>query len=163
VSDRLALRLFNAQQGHAAIGQAWQYAKNLLMREGAPPVVVEVREEVRSLSQNAHFHALCGDIAAARIEWAGKWRTASEWKVLLVSGHAVATKIGSDMVPGLEGEFVNLRESTARMSRARASSLIEYTLAFCAEHGVALRDARQWSVGLEDKELQIYGWKKNTN
>lgn len=28
------------------------------------------------------------------------------------------------MVPGIEGEFVNLRESTAAMSKARGGSLI---------------------------------------
>jgi hypothetical protein len=39
-------------------------------------------------------------------------------------------------VPGLEGEFVNLRESTALMSIKRGASLIEYTQAFAAEHGV---------------------------
>jgi len=37
--------------------------------------------------------------------------------------------------------------------RARASSLIEYSLAFCAEHDVTLRDARQWSVDLETGEI----------
>lgn len=159
--DRFTARLWNAQQGHQAIEAAWGYAKPLLLAEHR--LVLEVRPENRTLDQNAHFHALCGDIARSGIEWFGKTRKADEWKVLLVSGHAKATKQEADVVPGLEGELVNLRESTARMSRARASSLIEYTLAFCAEHGVELRDARQWSVGLEDKELQIYGWKKNTN
>ena len=38
------------------------------------------------------------------------------------------------IVPGLEGEFVNLRESTAAMSKSRGSSLIEYTMAFMANH-----------------------------
>jgi hypothetical protein len=42
------------------------------------------------------------------------------------------------MVPGIEGEFVNLRESTARMSKARGSSLIEYTLAFVAMHDIKI-------------------------
>ena len=64
----------------------------------------------------------------------GKRRTADEWKVLLVSGHSVATKRGAEIVPGLEGEFVNLRESTASMDKARGSSLIEYTMAFMANH-----------------------------
>ena len=40
------------------------------------------------------------------------------------------------MVPGLEGEFVNLRESTALMSKARGSSLIEYSRAFCDAYNV---------------------------
>lgn len=140
--DRFAARLWNAQQGRQAVEAAWSYAKPMLLAEHR--LVLEVRPESRSLDQNAHFHALCGDIARSGIEWFGKPRKAEEWKVLLVSGHAKATRQEADVVPGLEGELVNLRESTARMSRQRASSLIEYTLAFCAEHGVALRDARQW-------------------
>jgi hypothetical protein len=51
---------------------------------------------------------------------------------LLVSGHATATKEGSEILPGLEGEFVNIRESTALMSKKRGASLIEYTLAYAA-------------------------------
>lgn len=92
----------------------------------------------RTSDQNAKFHALCSDIAKSKLPWAGKPRSATQWKVLLVSGHATLTKEGSDMVPGLEGEFINIRESTALMSIARGSSLIEYTLAFCAEHGVPI-------------------------
>lgn len=100
------------------------------VREAPDGWAVTVAEEVRNNEQNAKFHAICSDLAKSGREWMGKRRTAEEWKVLLVSGHAVATKQGSDMVPGLEGEFVNLRESTARMSKSRISSLIDYALAF---------------------------------
>lgn len=102
--------------------------------------VVKVNEPTRSLDQNAKFHAICHDLERLRAVWAGKPRKAPEWKVLLVSGHAVATKLGAEIVPGLEGEFVNIRESTARMTKARSSSLIEYTLAWCAFHGYVLSD-----------------------
>lgn len=98
--------------------------------------VVTVAEPRRNSDQNAKFHALCTDIARSGMEWAGKRRTADQWKVLLVSGHAVATKEGAEMVPGIEGEYVNVRESTALMSVRRSSSLIEYTVAFCAMHGI---------------------------
>lgn len=98
--------------------------------------VVTISETTRTGDQNAKFHALCTDIARSGAEWAGKRRTAAEWKVLLVSGHSVATKQGAEIVLGLEGEFVNIRESTARMSVKRGASLIEYTLAWCAQHGV---------------------------
>ena len=87
----------------------------------------------RNGEQNAKFHAICSDIARSGIKWAGKPRSAAQWKVLLVSGHAVATEEGADMVPGLEGEYVNLRESTALMSVKRSSSLIEYAMAFAAQ------------------------------
>lgn len=98
--------------------------------------VITVAEPRRNLDQNAKFHAICHDLAIARVEWAGKPRTAEQWKVLLISGHAVATKQGGEIVPGLEGEFVAIRESSAAMSKARASSLIEYALAFAASKEV---------------------------
>ena len=100
--------------------------------------MVMVQEPTRSLEQNAKFHALCSDIAQSGMEWAGKKRTSSQWKVLLVSAHAVATNDGAEIVPGIENEFVNLRESTALMSKKRGASLIEYTLAFCACHDIKL-------------------------
>jgi len=111
------------------------------VRTAPPGFVVRVEPPKRSGDQNAKFHALCSDIARSGFAWAGKPRTAAEWKVLLVSGHAAATKQGAEMVPGLENEFVNLRESTARMSRARSSSLIEYALAFATAHGIELADS----------------------
>lgn len=101
---------------------------------------VQFKEATRTSEQNAKFHAICSDLAKSGAAWAGKRRDAAAWKVLLVSGHAVATKEGAEMIPGLEGEFVNLRESTAQMSKRRGASLIEYALAFCAAIGVELAE-----------------------
>lgn len=95
---------------------------------------VTVQEIGRSGDQNAIFHALCNDAAKSGRQWAGAKRTAEQWKVLFVSGHAAATKQGAEMVPGLENEFVNLRESTAAMGKARATSLIEYVMAWMAQN-----------------------------
>lgn len=142
MDNRLVLRLYNAQQGHQAIQQAWAHAKGYLMAAGAP-MVLEVRPETRSDRQNRLLHALFGDVAR-QAEWLGKKRTPEEWKLLFVSGHAVATKQGADLVPGLEGEFLNLRESTARMGKARMASLLDYVMSWAVEHGVELREARQW-------------------
>lgn len=107
--------------------------------EDAPEgYVITVSEPTRNLEQNAKFHAICSDIARSGFEWVGKRLTASQWKVLLVSGHAVATHLGAEVVPGIEGEFVNIRESTALMSKKRGASLIEYSVAFCAMQGIEL-------------------------
>lgn len=92
--------------------------------------VVTIADPTRNIDQNAKFHALCGDLSKSGLEWGGKNRSQGEWKVLLVSGHAIATKEGAEVVAGLEGEYVNLRESTALMTKNRGSSLIEYTQAF---------------------------------
>jgi len=90
---------------------------------------VVIKQNTRSNDQSSKFHAICGDLAKLGLEWAGKKRTPEEWKVLLVSGHAVATKHEAEVIEGLEGELVSIRESTASMSKARSSSLIEYSLA----------------------------------
>ena len=103
--------------------------------------VVIFTEQTRNLEQNAKFHAICSDLAKGKLPWAGKPRSAAAWKVLLVSGHAIATKEGADVIPGLESEFVNVRESTALMNKARGSSLIEYSIAFCVKNDVVLHEA----------------------
>lgn len=99
---------------------------------------VSIKPPTRSLQQNAYFHDLCGEIAKAGVYWMGKPRTADQWKVLLISGHGIATGRGAEVVAGLEGEIVNIRESSAQMGIGRLNSLIDYTLAFCNEHDVKL-------------------------
>ncbi|WP_457586176.1 recombination protein NinB [Ensifer canadensis] len=106
---------------------------------------VTIGPKTRSVDQNAKFHAICTDVARSHMTWAGKRRDAEAWKVLLVSAHTVATKDdpgapSPEIVPGLEGEFVNIRESTARMSVGRAASLITYAIAFCDTNGIHLTE-----------------------
>lgn len=86
--------------------------------------------------QRAKFNAMAGDIAR-QIPWMGKMRSQKEWRILLISGHAKATHEGDvEMLAGLEGELVNVRESTTEMSRRRGASLITYVQAFGDNAGV---------------------------
>lgn len=106
---------------------------------------VTVSPATRSTDQNAKFHAICSDLAKSHLMWAGKRRSLEEWKVLLISAHAVATaetnpELRGEVIPGLEGEFVAIRESSARMTVGRAASLITYALAFCDTNGVQLTE-----------------------
>lgn len=116
--------------------QVRKRAAGFVYRDALEGQVVEIKDPTRNSEQNAKFHACCSDIAKSGLTWMGKKRTALQWKILLVSGHAVATKEEHDLIPGLEGEFVNLRESTALMSVKRSSSLIEYTVCFMAQNGI---------------------------
>lgn len=75
------------------------------------------------------------------MEWAGCRRTAEEWKNLMISGHAKATGRASEIVIGLEGEMVQIRESSARMSVSRSASLIDYVTAWAVSHGIHIRDS----------------------
>lgn len=146
----LSMRLFNAQQGHQALVTAFTHAKAWLT--AGQRLIVDIRPETRSDAQNRLLHALIGDVSK-QAEWMGKRRTPAEWKVLFVSGHAVATKRGVDLVPGLEGEFCNIRESTARMGKARVNSLIEYIHAWGAAHDVVWQEAEQWMVDADTGEI----------
>lgn len=103
------------------------------------PLVVDVKPITRNLEQNAKFHAMCGDIAR-QVQFNGEWLPLEAWKVLLISAHAEATKEGSHLVTGLEGELVNIRESTAQMGVKRMASLIEYVTAWGVSHGVHFND-----------------------
>jgi len=94
------------------------------------------KEPTRSLDQNALLHALFSDLSK-QAKLHGRTLTPHQWKVVMISGHAVATGLGADMIPGIEGEFVNIRESSAHMSVQRMTSLIEYVLAWCADNKIS--------------------------
>lgn len=116
-------------------------AINKLPLDEHHPLTVRITDFDRSLLQNSLFHALCGDVAKQAV-WLGETRTPVQWKTLFVSGHAVATGLGADVVPGLEGEFCNIRESTAKMGIKRMASLIEYSTSWAVGNGVRLREVR---------------------
>jgi hypothetical protein len=99
--------------------------------------VLILQESTRTVRQNAMLHSLFSQIAK-QAEFHGRRLTAVQWKTLFISGHAVATGIGADMIPGLEGEFCNIRESSAQMGVKRLNSLIEYTLAWAADNDIRI-------------------------
>lgn len=100
---------------------------------------VRVGPPDRLLVQNAKFHAMCGDVAR-HAKYLNRKLSGAQWKVLFISAHQIETGEGADMVPGLTGEFVNLRESSAGMSIARMASLIEYVACWGAENNVTFKE-----------------------
>lgn len=99
--------------------------------------VFSLKPATRTIRQNAFLHALFGLIAKQR-EWYGRRLNAYQWKNLMISAHAVAVGAGVDMVPGIEGEFVNVRESSANMGVGRMNSLLEYVLSWCTTNDVKI-------------------------
>ena len=81
--------------------------------------VVTIAPETRTQQQNRLLHPLLTDISR-QAKWMGKTRSMLQWKVIMVSAHAIATGEPNEMVIGIEGEVVNLRESTAAMSKKRS-------------------------------------------
>lgn len=134
MSDRQTFRLVHDVARNGAIAA---------VRAAPQGYVVAIRPPNRSLDQNAKFHAAVADIAKAFPRWAGLDMDEDDWKALLVVSHAKATKAADAIrvVPDLEGGgMVQLRESTAAMSKDRASSLIEYVTAWAVSNGVKLKD-----------------------
>lgn len=110
-----------------------------LSTDSEKPLVVQIKPLTRSLEQNAKLHALIADIAS-QCEFQGKKRDIETWKMILVSAHKIATGGQAEMAIGLEGEVINLRESTAQMGVKRMTSLIEYVTAWGVENGVRFND-----------------------
>ena len=118
--------------------QRKQYAATKCM-ESPDDYVCIIKKRTRTLEQNAILHKIFTKLRKER-EFGKKKRGVDEWKVIMVSGHAVATGGESEMTLGIEGEVINLRESTAKMSVKRLSSLLEYAIAWCAENDVRWQD-----------------------
>lgn len=116
--------------------QSREYAIQCLRRRPDGHVMV-LSEPTRSTDQNSLLHHLFG-VAAKHATFHGRKLSPLQWKVLFISGHAIASGIGAEMIPGLEGEFVNIRESSAQMGVRRMNSLLEYVHAWMAMNDIPL-------------------------
>jgi len=96
---------------------------------------VQVGEATRTLEQNARLHCMLTDISNQQ-KYLGKKRSIPAWKGIFVSGWQIAVGEIPEILPGLEGEFINIRESTTSISGKRMSSLMEYITAWAIQNGV---------------------------
>ena len=106
------------------------------VKEAPEGTVITLREKVRTSEQNSLLHALISAVAKSGLHFAGSERSVEEWKMIFVSGHSIATGQKTEIIPGIEGEFINVRESTATMGVKRLSSIVEYIQAFAYTHGI---------------------------
>ena len=141
--NRLVLRLYNAQQGHGAIQQAWAHAKGWLLA-GGQRLVLEIKPEKRSDAQNRLLHACLGEISK-QVEWAGCKRDVDTWKRLLTAAWLRARGEPIEMLPALDGNGVDIVfRRTSQLTRGECAELCDFIGAWCAENGVELREAQQW-------------------
>lgn len=150
--DRLVIRCWEPVQAHRAItNQAWPLLKVHLM--AGRRMVVEVREETRSLAENAMLHALLSQISR-EVEWAGKKRDAEVWKRLLTAAWMRARGEHIEMLPALDGHGVDVVfRRTSQLTRSECAELIEFVMAWASNNGVELRDDREWVVDQETGEV----------
>ncbi|WP_024904487.1 recombination protein NinB [Robbsia andropogonis] len=93
--------------------------------------VCEVKPRKRSNDQNALMWALLTEVSE-QVEWHGRKLSPESWKCVF----SAALK-KQDVVPGLNGDFVVLGQSTSRMTVRELSELVELIQAFGAEQGVS--------------------------
>ena len=96
---------------------------------------VTIGEQSRSAEANARLHAMISDVAA-QIEYMGKKRSVEFWKGLFVSGWEIATEQKPEIVAGIEGEFINIRQSTTKLSGRKMADLMQYIEAYGVSNGV---------------------------
>jgi hypothetical protein len=95
----------------------------------------------RTNEQNDRMWAMLRDISR-QVEWHGQMLSPEEWKDVF-SASLGYTRI----VPGLDGQFVQLGARTSRMSKARMSELVELMFAFGAEYDVRWKDENPQNGG----------------
>lgn len=133
MTERLTLRCWEPMQAHKAlITQVWPMLKAALM--AGHRMVIEVRQEKRSLKENAMLHALLGQISE-NMEWAGRRRDIETWKRLLTAAWLRARGEPLEMLPALDGRGVDIVfRRTSELTRAECAELIEFVLAWAAQN-----------------------------
>lgn len=95
---------------------------------------VRVTPPTRTLDQNSRLWAMLSDVAA-QVIWHGRKLTSEEWKIVF---SAALTK--QDVIPGIDGGFVAMGQSTSKMTKRELSDLMELIAAFGANNGVNFND-----------------------
>ena len=139
MTQTLRIRCYSPVQAHKALlTQIWPHLKNCLM--AGHRMVIEVKPEKRSLAENAMLHALLTQISK-QVEWAGKKRDTETWKRLLTAAWCRARNEHIEILPAVDGHGVDIVfRRTSELSRAECAELIEYVLAWAAEHGINTGD-----------------------
>lgn len=100
----------------------------------AGPVIVTLGREKRSLSQNARLWATLTDVAD-QVEWYEQKLTPEDWKHIFS-----ASLTRQRAVPGIDGGFVVLGQSTSKMNKDQFRDLLELINAFGSQHNVSWSD-----------------------
>ena len=120
--------MFNAQQGHTSLREAWEWAKPLLL--AGHKIRWSAATETRSSAQNALMWSCLSDIAK-QVDWHGQRLDEEAWKDM-----ATAALKRQRVVPGIDGGFVVLGQRTSKMTIQEMTEVIDFLRAFGDENGV---------------------------
>lgn len=132
MAEALRAHLVNPTQARQPFENAWNMAKALLL--AGHRLTLEVKPEKRSDAQNRRLWAMLTDISQ-QVDWYGQKLTPEEWK------HVFSAALAKQkVVPGLDGGFVVLGQSTSKMTKSEMSDMQTLMEAFGAERHVIFRD-----------------------
>lgn len=129
MSQSLTIPLYNRQQAKTVLtAQVFPFLGEVL--QGSRRFILSIKPETRSLLQNARLWAMLTEISQ-QVDWYGRKLTPEEWKHVFT-----ASLKKQDVVPGLDGGFVVLGQSTSKMTKGEMADLQTLMEAFGAEQGV---------------------------
>ena len=107
------------------------------------PLQIIIQEDTRSLAQNRMLWACLRDVSQ-QVVWYGKKLDSDSWKNIFS-----ASLKGQETVPGINGGFVVLGQSSSKMRVSEMRDLITLIHAFGAEQNVKFSDesarAAEWA------------------
>lgn len=132
-----AVTLLNPVQAHTALLAIYRDQIKPLTMAGHR-LRLSVTKETRSSAQNARMWAMLQDVAD-QVEWHGRRLSKEDWKHIFS-----ASLKKQDAVPGIDGGFVVLGQSTSKMTVAEMGDLMTLMEVFGAEHSVRFRAPQAW-------------------
>ena len=96
--------------------------------------LVEIKPQNRTSEQNRLLWALLSDISR-QVDWYGKKLSCDAWKHVFTAAWKK-----QESVPGIEGGFVVLGQSTSKLTKSEFADLCEIILAFGAAQNVRWTD-----------------------
>lgn len=113
-----------------------QFARDCITSAPAD-YVCEIRKRTRSIAQNSRLWSMLTDVSE-QVVWYGKKLSPESWK------HVFSSALKKqEVVPGLNGDFVVLGQSTSRMTVSEMRDMQELISAFGAENGVKWSEHEQ--------------------
>ena len=134
-----SITLLNPQQATVAWNHIYDEQVKPLTMAGHR-LRLSIKRETRSSEQNARMWAMLEDVAR-QVVWHGRKLLKEDWKHIF----SAALK-QQDAVPGINGGFVVLGQSTSKMTVAQMGELMELIEAFGAQNDVHFSAPKSWGM-----------------
>lgn len=133
-----SISLLNPQQAMTALQSVYRDTIKPMTMAGHR-LRLTVKPETRSTAQNSRLWAMLDDISS-QMDWHGRRLAKEDWKHIFS-----ASLKKQDAVPGIDGGFVVLGQSTSKMTVQEMTDLMMLMEAFGAEHGIVFHAQEEFA------------------